>query len=177
MVFDSVPDPLEPIQDWCEDLDREAEITDLELADGSKATALEIEHGDHFVWAIPRGETVDLVYPFYLTDDEVARFEDLDPEELDQLLDGLEMVLLVGRSAYDLIFDKHDRFVGFTMTQTFVPDPGDPHARQRLADGIQELIVSGLRGGRFLGVPWEDQGGFESGRMGRGGGPYPGMYG
>lgn len=167
---------LETIRDWCKRLAKPAEPTELEMADGSEATVLEIEHGDHDVWAIDGpGEVVDLVYSFYLTDAEIDRLAEMDDPDYQALVTDLEMALLEGRSAYRFYLDADDRLSGFSVTQVLhVPEDADVDRIQRFHDAVQEVVVTALRGANMLGLPWED---VDRGHRPGGGEPHAGMYG
>lgn len=170
-----LPAALQRVRTWCARLQMPVKAVELQVTDGTSEPALEVGHGEHFLWALDRDGWVELVYPFYLPEEDVGRFEDLDEDELEAVLTSLEMLLLEGRSAYELHFDADGAFTGFSLSQALVPDPDDPGIVQRLADGVQELVVLGMRGAIFLGVPWlEEAGGTAAWPPG---GPHPGMYG
>lgn len=167
---------LETVRDWCKRLAKPAEPKELTMEDGSEATVLEIEHGDHDVWAIDGpGEVVDLVYAFYLTEAEIDRLAEMDEPDYQALVTDLEMALLEGRSAYRFYLDADGRLSGFSVTQVLhVPDEADVGKIQRFHDGVQEIVVTALRGANMLGLPWDDA---DRAKRPGGGEPHSGMYG
>lgn len=169
------PSPnLDRVRAWAETLDVRVETTELAGADGASLTALQIYHGELFVWAIDRGGYVDLVFPYYVPEDDAARLAAMADGALDELLFDLRLVLLEGRCGYAFRRDGEDRFAGFDLTQRFVPAPQEELALQRLADGIQELVTVGLRGAEVLGVSLQRDAEEGAGPTSR---PHPGMYG
>lgn len=169
-------DKLETVHAWCKRLAKPAEPTELTMEDGSEATVLEIEHGDHEVWAIDGpGEVVDLVYSFYLTDEEIDRLAEMDDQDYQALVTDLEMALLEGRSAYRFYLDADDRLSGFSVTQVLhVPEESGAGQVQRFHDAVQEIVVTALRGANMLGLPWSD---VDRAHRPGGGEPHAGMYG
>lgn len=169
------PSPnLDRVRTWAQALDARVETAELTAADGASLTALQIHHGELFVWAIDRGGYVDLVFPYYVPEDDAARLAAMADGALGELLFDLRMVLLEGRCGYAFRRDGEDRFAGFDLTQRFMPAPQEELALQRLADGIQELVTVGLRGAEVLGVSLQDE---EARRAGPESQPHPGMYG
>lgn len=165
---------LERVRSWAKDLDSPAETTELAGPDEGSVPGLRIHHGNLFLWAVDRGRYVDLVFPYYLPEDDAARLATMEAGALNQLLFELRMVLLGGRGGFAFRTDAEARFVGFDITQRFVPADLEDIALQRLADGIQELVTSGLRGAEVLGVSLHREKAQRAQPTSR---PHPGMYG
>jgi len=108
------------------------------------------------VWILTHG-SLKLVVFRNLTDQYILRYQILlkpeDVEAFSKQSDGIRNDILGiltresldGRSGYTLIWDDKKRFSGIAIDQQIMLRDTGAHTLQRFIDGIQELVVLGMR--------------------------------
>lgn len=154
---DDLGPKLDHVRRWCQRLAKPVEVVELDMEDGSKASGLEIEHGDRTIWAIDGPEeVVDLVHVVDLGDEAIRTLANLEEADHEIAATELETALLSGRTAYRFYVDPDERLTGYATTQVLhVPEDGpadEDRAVQRLADATQELVVAAQTARNRLGA-------------------------
>lgn len=118
--------------------------------DGRRIDFVLLHHGPHPVFAFDRGTYVQL-----------AVIMDLDPKDSnllakqpkgirDRLFTLLKVAMLQGRTGYNMALDG-EKLKRIILEQRVVVAPNRQESIQRLLDGMQELVVLGVRCRMILG--------------------------
>lgn len=130
-------------------------VRDYPLQDdqGRQVPSLLLKHGSHDLLAIDNGEYVLIMYPIKLKPEHTAALARQSAEIRSRLFAILRREMMEGRSGYRLEYEDppaNTRLLGISVEQKVVIADTDPVTMQRVADGVQELVLIGIRGGSVL---------------------------
>ncbi len=144
---------LEILQRLAERLGNQVETRTAPGAEGGEFEYRVIHHGGHEVAAVDQGAYVTLAYVLNIDEDDAAALAEKDENTQQLLFSILSREMLEGRSGYIFRFteDEPPRLQAVGAEQKLIVDDETPETTQRLADGIQELVVVGIRCQQVLG--------------------------
>lgn len=128
--------------------DAEAQVNDRKLK------ALVITHGGTTLVALQFPGFIQLVCPIDIEGGDAALLAKQPEEIQNRLFAILKREMLQGRCGFALHFDeakKPPHLTRITIEQKIIMGSTNPSSVQRLADGIQELVVVAFRSGQVLG--------------------------
>lgn len=139
---------LDKLADTCKQLGIKVEPGKLELVGGKTEAILALQHGKHTLIAMARSPiTAVLAYVIQLEDADVEVLAKQSPQLIGRLAAVLKREMLEGRSGY--AFVPHPVHVAapfgqIRIEQQIIVGEGALE-KQRLLDGMQELVVCAIR--------------------------------
>ncbi len=149
---------MERVKTAAERLGNKVEKAKAKEDDGTEEDVLIIHHGKHPLLVLDREEYVVLLVVFDISPKD-AELLAKQPEYVQrQLFTILKLEMMEGRSGYVLDFteDKPPKLRQIRISQKVIVRDLKPETMQRLADGIQELVVVGARSREVLGRAFTD---------------------
>ncbi len=119
---------------------------------------LVIHHGTHSLIAIDSGTYVTLTYQIDIPEKDAQLLSETHEDIQRRLVAILKREMLEGRSGYRFEWSEDDPPLlrRIRIDQKLLIVKNDPQSAQRLADGIQELVVVGIRSIEVLGQAFSD---------------------
>ncbi len=127
--------------------------------DGKEIVLLLIKHGPHGVLAFQKKGFTELAYIMDLPPEDSKRLAELPPEAQQELLAIMKREMMEGRSGFEMAFDETKmppQLRRISIVQRVIIEDRRPETVQRVADGIQELVVVGSRCNAVLGQVFQN---------------------
>lgn len=117
-----------------------------------------IRHGSHQIIALDRKDFVVLVFAMDIPEEDSKALAALHEDVQRRLFAVLRREMLEGRSGFSIRVSDDDppRLQQIRIEQKLVVEEADGPTTQRLADGLQELVVVGQRCIEVLGQAFSD---------------------
>ena len=149
---------LEQLRRAASALDVPVEDAEGEVEPGKTAKVLVLKHGKHNLTGIDKKRYVFLLYPMDIGSEDGALLARQPPDLLERLYLIVKPEMAEGRTAYALIFGEKEPKVlqQIRVEQKIVVADNRPETVQRLADGIQEVVVAAVRCQLVLGQALRD---------------------
>ncbi|HLQ41963.1 MAG TPA: hypothetical protein VK189_03820 [Thermoplasmata archaeon] len=140
-------------------LELKPERAEAEDEKGKKIPILALHHGTHNLFAIEQAGYTLIVYPMDVDPKDAALLAKEPPEIQQTLFAILKREMAEGRSGFLLQLDetkKPPEVRRISLEQKIVIQNERPETVQRVADGIQELVVTAIRCQLVLGQAFQD---------------------